>query len=133
MAYTALQDLIDRFGVQDLRDAAPNGAGDIDPVKVQAAIDDTDGEIDSYLAAGGYAVPLAPIPKLIAGCAADLARLRLYDDDAPKPIAERGEQARRLLRSITAGEIRLSAAALGAPAGGMDFETGRRVMPGGGY
>lgn len=138
MAYLTQQDLIDRFGQSELEAIAPDGSGGIDATKVSTAIDDAGNEIDIYIVSGGYSLPLANVPAVITGYASDIARYRLYDDDATEQVTKRYEQAIKFMKAVAKGEIKLSANDLdlsdGAEVvGEAEFEPGRQVFPGGGF
>lgn len=138
MPYLTQQNLIDRFGQDELEQLAPDGLGGIDAVKVAAAIDDAGNEIDVYLVSGGYGLPLANVPSVITAYACDIGRYRLYDDDATEQVNKRYERAIKFMESVAKGAIKLSANNLdlssdAESAGEAQFETGRQVFPGGGF
>ncbi len=138
MPYVTLQGLVDRFGEQELQQLAPTETDAIDPVKVQAACDDAAGEIDSYLAAGGYATPITPTPGIVAAYGADIARYRLHDDDAPEIVTKRYERAIKFLQAVASGQVKLGGGSVGSepdePLGSADFVPGRKpVFPGGSF
>ena len=119
--YVGRSDLERRFGVDEIRSLAPlpDGAADFvdgqfvdgedppvplnpqppDP-KIAAAAGDAAAEIDSTLALS-YELPLTdgPYPALTS-IAADLARLRMYDDTAPDRVVARAKKAREWLNNI---------------------------------
>ncbi len=109
MAYCTLQDLLDRFGADELGAVAPDGDGGIDPAKVERACADAAGEIDGYVSGAGLTVPLANPPRVVTGFAADIARYRLHDDHASEIVARRYDEAVRFLRAVAAGQVRLGA------------------------
>lgn len=94
-----------RFGEKELAELLPEDEGD-DGRVYAAAASDADSLIDSYLA-GRYAVPLAVVPALIVGLAADLTRHELYDDAPPKEVEARYQRAIELLEQIRDGELDL--------------------------
>jgi len=111
MAYCTQADLIDRYGESEIRELTDReGLGEIDPVVVERAIADAGGEIDGYLAAGGYALPLATTPAILAAYACDIARYRLYGNappDATEGPGRRYADAVRFLREVSRGVVRL--------------------------
>lgn len=109
MAYCTLQDLLDRFGTDELAEVAPDGAGGIDADKVEGACNDAAGEVDGYAASAGYSVPLASPPRTVTVFAADIARYRLHDDHASETIANRYQEAVRFLRAVAGGQVKLGA------------------------
>lgn len=142
MSYCTIQDMINRFGEDELIQLTDrDGVGVLDRSSIQQAIDDACAIMDSYIGAR-YAVPLAdPVPGDVSVYAADLARCQLYDSDTIDKAEERCERVMRWLRDVAAGRAvlpgvePLSEGAAGAVAGGTrrltftDAYFGR--MPGG--
>lgn len=109
MTYATQQDLIDRFGAEELTqltDRATPPAGAIDATVVARALADADEEINGYLAAR-YQLPLATTPQVLVRLAADLARYALHDDRATEQVTRRRNDAVAFLRSISKGEVNL--------------------------
>lgn len=107
MSYVTLQGLIDRFGEAEILQVTDReGAGVVDQSVAQRALDDADAEIDSYLGAR-YTLPLATVPGVLTGAAADIARYRLYDDVAPETVESRYKQRIAWLRDVAAGRADL--------------------------
>lgn len=105
MAYTTQQDMIDRFGQQELIQLTDrSNTGAIDSVVLGRAMDDADAEIDGYLAVR-YTLPLASPPTVLVRIASDIARYHLYDDVVPDQPKERYENAIRFLRAIADGKV----------------------------
>lgn len=137
MSYSTTQTLIDRFGEQELIQLTDrDNSGQLDHSVIERANDDATGEIDGFLG-GRYALPLDPAPRIIVVYAADIARYRLYDEGAPDQVQTRYDHAIKMLTLIADGKV-----SLGATPGGdqinsepndVQMDTGRRVMPGGGY
>ncbi|MGM0913758.1 MAG: gp436 family protein [Pseudomonadota bacterium] len=135
MSYITLQDLTRRFGESEILALADDGTGQVDQEEIDRAIEDAGGEIDGYVAGGGYTVPLSPVPKIVASYACDIARYRLYDDAATEQVTKRYEDAIRFLRMVAKGEVLLGIGTEdgGETAGNVEFQVGKRVMPGGGF
>lgn len=116
MAYATEQDLIDRFGAEELAQLSDriNGVA-IDSVVVGLALADADAEIDSYLATR-YALPLASVPADLARIAADIARYRLYDDRPTETVRKRYEDGVRDLKALAKGDKTLSGGVTLTPA-----------------
>lgn len=133
MAYCTQQDLLTRFGEDELSAIAPAPEGDgLDGERIERACEDAAGEIDGYLSGAGYVVPLANPPRVVVGFAADIARYRLHDDHASEAVTRRYEEAVRFLRSVSQGHVRLGATlGSGEAIGEAIFEPGRRVWSGG--
>lgn len=64
---------------------------------------DADGEIHSFIA-GRYAIPVSPVPARLVAVAADIARYRMYDDQAKEEVRQRYEDALRWLRDVCNGK-----------------------------
>lgn len=131
--YAQVSDLVERFGEQEIReltDRAAPPAGVIDPAIAERALADADAEIDTYLAAH-YRLPFgAPVPPVLTRLACDLARYRLWDDQAPPEVRARYEDARRLLEALAAGRVSLGPPAGEAAAAGVQHRAPARVMTG---
>ena len=115
MSYATQQDLIDRYGEQEviqLTDRADPPAETIDAAVVAKALADAGAMIDGYLG-GRYTLPLATVPPVLTGYAGDIARYRLYGDAAPDRVEKAYRDAIRFLEMVAAGKISLGA---GAPA-----------------
>lgn len=103
MPYATRQDLIDRFGVEEMTQLTDrDGSGTLDPALLDRALATADGLIDGYLA-GRYALPLDPVPAPLAVIAADLARYELYDDAVPDLVRDRRDAAIARLKDLAAG------------------------------
>lgn len=107
MAYATAADMEERFGREELvartdRDAT----GVVDGAVLGRALADAEAEIDGYLAAR-YALPLPTVPPLLARIACDIARYRLWEDQASEEVRRRYEDARRLLEAIGRGVVSL--------------------------
>lgn len=117
MSYAALQDMIDRFGEQELvqrTDRTDNAA--IDTVVLGRALADADAEIDSYLATR-YTLPLSSTPTVVNRLACEIARYRLFDDGVPETVRVRYQDAVSLLKRLASGEVLLAGLATAAVAG----------------
>lgn len=131
MPYCTQQDLVDRFGEDELiqlTDRANVGA--IDQAVLDRAIADAGAEIDGYLA-GRYALPLATVPTVLVRLACDITRYFLYDKAPPEQVAKRYDDAARFLRSVAKGEVALGADAAGVkamPSDGAQMESGGRIF-----
>ena len=135
MPYCTKQDLIDRFGEAEMIQLTDRAAtGEIDDAVLDQAIEDAGGEIDGYLASGGYATPLSPVPRIVTAKACDMARHALYDDHAAEQVRKRYEDAIRFLRAVADGTVKLGVSAP-EPVGGnvAQMDGGRQVFGGGGF
>lgn len=116
MTYATQQDLIDRFGEEELiqrTDRAVPPTGQIDADVVGKALADADHMINGY-ARGRYRVPLDPAPEIICRMACDLARYFLFPSNPPESVRTNYEDARAALRDIAAGRLHLQAAGIEA-------------------
>lgn len=121
MTYATQQDLIDRFGEEEIINRTDrSGTGSIDATVVDLALADADDEINGYLGQQ-YELPLASVPSLLNRLAADIARYRLYDDAASDEVRNRYKDAVSLLTSIARGNV-----SLGMPSTG-PADTGEAV------
>jgi len=117
MSYASKQDMIDRFGNDELiqlTDRATPPTGVIDDVVLNAAIADSDDEINSYLQAR-YSLPLATVPLLIKKLARTIARYNLYDDLPPEHVENQYKAAINTLKGIARGEQKLGLDAQNKP------------------
>ena len=115
MPYATLQDLVDRFGYEQLAQLSDRDAGTvIDETVIGRALADAAAEIDGYLAAL-YALPLATVPALLTRMACDLARYRLFGDRVTEQVRQLYTDAVRDLKAIAGGAIRIDGAAPLAP------------------
>ena len=137
MPYITLTDLTQRFGEDEILSLTDTGSGEIGTELVDRAIEDASGEIDGYVAAGGYTLPLTPVPSIIKAYACDIARYRLYDESALEQVSKRYDDAIKFLRAVAKGDVLLgiSTGSTGTTetAGSVQFSAGGRVMPGGGF
>lgn len=107
--YLSIGEFVARAGLDlaiQLTDEAATGA--IDAERLEAALLDAQGLIDSYLGQR-YAVPLAaPVPPPIPTLTYDLAFARLWRGELPDGAARAHAQALQALRDLAAGRAVLS-------------------------
>ena len=131
MPYATKQDMIDRFGEEELIQLTDrSNAGVIDDQVLNRAIADADAEIDGYLG-GRYALPLAIVPVSLGRIAADVTRYYLYEDAATDHVRQRYEDAVRFMRAVGEGKVSLGIDASGATAqqaGGASMTSGGRIF-----
>lgn len=121
MAYATAQDLVDRFGGEEMGALAPGeieGDGSEDSPymakastpTLTAALEDVSAEVDAKLARA-YALPLSGGPyRLLVKAAADLARARLYQEQIPDRVASRAKTIMEVLGTLASGQVELVAA-----------------------
>jgi phage gp36-like protein len=109
VTYAAQADLVTRFGADEVDQLSERyGVGSSSPAQViAAALADADVEIDGYLAAA-YTLPLTSTPALVVLIACDIARYRLWKDQAGEHVRQRYEDAVAMLRRIASGDIKLT-------------------------
>lgn len=136
MPYCTQADLVERFGEAELFAIARDEAGTaIDTAVVERACDDASGEIDGYVSAAGYTVPLANVTRIITAYACDIARYRLYDEQALPAVEKRYDDAVKFLVRVSRGEVKLgiSTGPASSSAGSVQMQSGRQVFNGGGF
>lgn len=123
MAYVTLQDLIDRFGQDELiqlTDRANVPPTTVDETVVGKHIADAEALIDSHVGRR-YQLPLEAVPPVLTKYAADLARYFLHGDAAEKdsPVERNYREAVRWLELVSKGAIVIeNAGVIPADAGG---------------
>ena len=118
MAYAVLQDLIDRYGVQELTlltDRA--GVGQPDATVVGIALGDAAVTIDSFLA-GRYQLPLQVVPQVVTLWCCNIARFLLWKDQASDAVTNLYKAAMAALALVQAGRMTLEANAVETPTDG---------------
>lgn len=116
-AYCTPQDLIDRFGEDELAQLASLSPGMIDTARVQRACDDAGDLVDGYLRAR-HALPLSAIPRLLVKLSAAIARFELHlggDRQPTDQVKQDRDAAIAFLKDVAAGR-----ADLGLDAGGAE-------------
>lgn len=109
MAYASVQNLIDRYGQdQVLVLADRDNDGEPDAEVTARAIADADAEIDAHLA-GRYQLPLASVPPVLERIACDIIMYRLCNE--PSLVTEesrkRFDDAQASLKRIESGKMSL--------------------------
>ena len=128
MTYATQQDLVDRFGYEQLAQLSDRDNGiAVDGAVVGRALADADAEIDGYLAAL-YALPLASTPPILVRIACDVARYRLFGDRVTDQVRQLYTDAVRDLKSVAGGTIKIDGAAPLTPS--VASETIRVCAPG---
>lgn len=130
MAYATAQDLIDRYGEDELVHITDRlGSGQIDAAVVSGALADAEAIIDGYLA-GRYPLPLASVPPNLVLLACTLARYQLWANRASEEIRQRYEDAIRYLERVASGSIllKMDASGLPDPVQGVSVSSGSSAM-----
>jgi phage gp36-like protein len=107
MTYATRQDMIDRFGSDELMQLTDRAnLGVIDDTALNSALADADAEINTYLV-GRYTLPLASVSPILTRFAADIARYQLFDTRASDQVIQRYKDAIAFFKQITAGNASL--------------------------
>lgn len=129
MTYALEQDMVDRFGTEELitltdRDGS---AGAIVTSVLDLALSDADDEINGYLTAR-YEFPLPTVPSVLVRLACDIARYRLYADLSTEEVRNRYKDSITLLTQISKGIVGLGLPVPPPSANGMVFiQTSPRI------
>lgn len=110
--YITQTGLQERFGATEIADLAES-----DTNAVARACTDATNLINGYLSAR-YTLPLTSVPDMVVGWAADIARYRLWDDQAPEEVRRRYEDTLKQLEQLAKGLIALPPGTDGAPVSG---------------
>lgn len=112
MAYCTRQDMIDRYGEQELIELTDdNDSGAINDTVLTQAIDDAEAEINGYL--NKYSLPLSVVPRNLLRANCDIARYFLYDDISDEKVTERYNAVIKYLIKVSEGKINIGPAANG--------------------
>ncbi|SEH22535.1 DUF1320 domain-containing protein [Rhizobium sp. NFR12] len=122
MPYATQQDLIDRFGEEELiqlTDRTNIPVSTIDATPIDRALTDAAALIDGYLAKF-YRVPLASVPPILVKMACDIARYYLHGRSADKddPVSRAYREATRWLENVSKGQVTLEIEGVSAPQAG---------------
>lgn len=124
MTYCTQQNMIDRFGVEELIELTDREQlGEIGQAVLDAAIADATADIDMYLAVR-YTLPLTTVPAVLTRLACDIARFYLYGNNVPEHIGDRNKAALDLLQSIARGDIDLAVGQDSGGSGDVLYESG---------
>lgn len=115
-SYTSQAELQARFGAKELLDLTSGESEPpaVDVVQIQRAIDDAQGEVDSYLR-GRYRLPFVTAIPELTRVASDVARYRLFADRPTDEVRRRYEEAIAHLRRLSSGEAQLPLDVADAP------------------
>ncbi len=104
MAYASVSDLQERFGDNEILQLTDRDGDDSpDSGVADRALEDASATADSYLARR-HDVPLSAAPAVLVAVVCDLARARLYDDNAPEVVTSRKDDALAWLKRVAKGE-----------------------------
>lgn len=115
MPYATLQDLVDRYGQQELTDLTDRaGAGVPDQAVATIALTDASQMVDGYLV-DRYRLPLATVPQTVVRWTCDIARYFLWKDQASDAVKGLYAAALASLVSVQRGTLSIEASAIEAP------------------
>lgn len=107
MTYAIQQNLIDRFGLDELIQLTDrNNANALDSTVISRALADADAQINGYLAAR-YTLPLETVPGILEKCACDIARYQLFENRVTDIVRERFENTIKFLQDVASGKASL--------------------------
>ena len=131
MTYATQQDLIDRFGQQELIQLTDRThSGSIDAAVSGKALADADDAINDRISTS-YTLPLANVPRSFKRLAADIARYFLYEDRATEQVTKRHDDAIKFFDAVRDGKIKLGPDASDvepAQTGGPSVDAGDRTF-----
>lgn len=120
MAYAAIQDMVARYGEEELIRLAGDATQDMgsyDVARVGLVLGDVSGEIDSYLRRR-YATPITPVPPELTRAACILARHALAQGDGREPTTQMTQARKEVfdwLKALGDGALFLAAPTANAP------------------
>lgn len=128
--YSNLPELIEQIGLDEALDLAGNPDGSLNESRLTEALMRASDEADSYLASR-YAVPLNPVPRVLAGYINSMARYHLcgnsYAQDA-ESVSRRYEAAIAWLKNVAKGVADIPGQQVPSVAeGNITFYAGERV------
>jgi phage gp36-like protein len=107
MTYATQQNLVDRFGQQEITELTDRAnAGAIDAAVVAKALADADGEINGYLSSR-YTLPITPVPTVLERWACEIARYYLYEDRVTEQVKRRYDDVINSLKAVARGTMSL--------------------------
>ena len=131
MTYATQQNMIDRFGEQELIELTDHAnAGSINATVLGQALADADAEINAYLTSR-YTLPLATVPPVLVKFAADVARYQLYDTRATEMVKARYDDAIKFFKMLVNGSVSLGLDPVNQPVvdvGGVQVSAPDRVF-----
>jgi phage gp36-like protein len=115
-AYCTPEDLLNRYGLDEMFQLAPGPYGQPDPVKVQRACDDAGDMVDGYIRPR-HTLPLTAVPRILVRLSAAIARYDLHlggDRQPSDQVTRERDQAIAFLKDVAAGKADLGLDSSGA-------------------
>jgi phage gp36-like protein len=110
MNYATTADMVELFGnseMVELTNLDDPGAIAIDQPRLEKALDYASREVDSYLTAAQYQLPLPNVPLVLRNKVADIARYHLDSYRAREDVRQRYEDAVKWLGLLAQGKVSL--------------------------
>ena len=117
MTYANKAAMISRYGEREVIALTDReDLGIIDDAVLQSALASADAEIDPYLLAALYTLPLTQVPSLLSGFACDITRYRLCGAGVTETdeVRNRYRDAVQFLEKVASGNINLGLGVSGA-------------------
>jgi phage gp36-like protein len=106
MAYAVRADLVDRYSEAEITALETVGLDYAESAVSAAALADAEEEINSLVAVR-YALPLPSVPSPLKSAVCDVARFKLYKDQATDEVKYRYERAMKWAVMVSKGEALL--------------------------
>lgn len=109
MSYATQQDMVDRYGAQeliDLTDEQNSPPSEIDANVVSDKLADADAEINSWICSR-VTVPVTPVPRVLVNKACALTRYYLWKDRASERVKSDYADALAWLQKVSQGTVSL--------------------------
>lgn len=113
--YCTKDDMVSRFGSQELIDLTAPGEVQINEVVLNQAVLYASSLIDSYLG-GRYQLPLNPVPTVLTRTACNLTRYYLYNDQMTEAVETSYKGSIKFLSDVSKGHVRLGVSSSGESA-----------------
>ena len=106
--YLTGEEYVNRFGVEEtVRLTDQDRKGVVDKARLEAALKDATDTVEAYLGVR-YDLPLTPVPPLVKGLVAALAREKLHAQRPTVQVTAEADRARTMLRDLSAGRMTLA-------------------------
>lgn len=130
--YIVKADILEQIPVSDLIELTDDdNTGSVDDSIVNGAIDNSEGEVDGYLASR-YSTPVTPVPNIIKAFTVDVAIHRLYGrrQGATEDVEKRYKNAIQFLKNVSKGVVTLGVASPAPENSGsdVDFKSDDRIF-----
>jgi phage gp36-like protein len=113
MSYATIDDFVMAFGDEEtiaLSNLDEPNSPVMNAVVIQRRLDDATAEIDTYLQAAGYSLPLAAVPVVLRNRCCDIARYYLDRIRMREDVQQRYKEAIAYLKDLVKGNADLGLA-----------------------